>query len=216
MVYEECPFQYYSTFVLGLPPPVSRAMRRGGSVHSLIAKHFRQPEFLPPRAEPVVLHLLEHFKQSRFNLPPVAVEQPFTLPFERGDVRGRIDVVLPRPNDGLEVVDFKSGSSREREEMDARLQLPLYAMAVGGRYQKRPEELAYTYYFLADNGEVSFSPTSESFEMLGTRVDSVMRAIEDERFEPAAGCRCFACRRPLTPSPFPSRGEGRRGRRTFP
>jgi hypothetical protein len=201
MVYEACPHQYYTTFVRGIPPPVSRAMRRGASVHSLIAKHFRKPELLPAAAPPEVQPLLDTFRQSRFNVAPVAVEKPFILPFERADVRGRIDLVLPRLDGGLELVDFKSGSGHGREWMQESLQLPLYALATSSRFERPPEELSYTYFFLGDAVEVSFRATGDSFDRLRRRVDAIIEAIEREVFTPAAGCTCYGCSRyPARPS----------------
>jgi DNA helicase-2/ATP-dependent DNA helicase PcrA len=193
MVYETCPFQYFTAVVLGLPPPVSRAMRKGTSIHKLIADHLKGPKLIPPQAEQSLLAMLETFKSSRFNLSPVAVETPFTLPLDRGDVRGRIDLILPRGDAGLEIVDFKSGSVRDRDELSRSLQLPLYAMAAARRFGRRPEELAYTYYFLRDSREVSFHPNERDFTALGERVAGIMELIEAGRFDPTPGCRCYAC-----------------------
>ena len=193
MVYETCPLQYYTTFVRGIPPPRSKAMETGVSIHKLIADHVRQRPLLPAEAEPDVQAMLDTFKRSRFNLPPIAAEKPFVLSFEPGNVRGRIDLVLPRPHGGLEVVDFKSGSTRSREDLERSLQLPLYTMASAGLFGARPEDMAYTYYFPREGAEVSFSPTRDGLERLAARVEDIMRAIQDKQFEPPAGCECHAC-----------------------
>ena len=193
MVYEACPLQYHTTFVRGIPPPITRGMKTGTSVHSLIAQHLKQRQLLPGEVEPEAQAMLERFKESRFNQAPVAVESGFRLPFERGDVRGRIDVVLPRPGGGLEIVDFKSGNARAREELENSLQLPLYALATKERFDLRPEDLAYTYYFPREGEEVSFVPTQEGFERLAARVEGLMEAIQEGRFEPLPGCQCHAC-----------------------
>jgi DNA helicase-2/ATP-dependent DNA helicase PcrA len=201
MVYEACPHQYYTTFVRGIPPPVSRAMRRGASVHSLIARHFRKPELLPASAPPEVQPLLDTFRHSRFNVPPVAVEKPFVLPFGRADVRGRIDLVLPRPDGGLELVDFKSGSGDGREWVQESLQLPLYALATSKRFERPAEDLSYTYFFLGDAKEVSFRATDDGFGRLKRRVDTIIAAIQGEVFVPPGGCTCHACMRHPVPPP---------------
>jgi PD-(D/E)XK nuclease superfamily len=192
MVYETCPFQYYQTFVLRLPPPITPAMRRGTSVHSLISQHFSQKE-PPGEIAPELLPLFETFSSSRFNLTPVASEKPFSLLLTGAQVRGRIDLILPRADGGLELVDFKSGTSRAREELESSLQLPLYALAASGLFDRRPEELSYTYFFLANDTEVSFRADAERFGALTGRISAVVQAIGAERFEPTPGCRCHAC-----------------------
>jgi hypothetical protein len=204
MVYETCPFQYFQTFVLRVPPPVTAAMRRGVTVHSLISKHLSRIA-LPEELEPDLHRLFETFKASRFNVAPVATEQSFTLAVDGAEVRGRIDLILPHKTGGFELVDFKSGSARAREELAGSLQLPLYSLAASRLYERKPEELSHTYFFLRNNSEVSFRSTSDSFEALTGRINSIVRAIAAERFEPAPGCRCHACL-------FPRR-KGRHGAR---
>jgi len=194
MVYELCPLQYYTTFVRGIPPPRSKAMETGTNVHKLIADFLRQRTLLPPHVEPSVQEMLETFKRSRFNLAPVAIEKPFVLPFERADVRGRIDLILPRPEKGLEVVDFKSGTARSREELERSLQLPLYSLASARLFDHRLEDMAYTYYFLRDGVEVPFSPGPGDFQQLTLRVEDIMQAIQAGQFDPPLGCKCHACR----------------------
>lgn len=194
MVYEACPHQYYATFVEGKPPPVTPQMRRGASVHAQIARLLRQPSLLTPESEPEVQPLLETFLRSRFNVPPVAVERPFVYAFEGGDVHGRIDVILPRGESGLELVDFKSGSTRDREEMEGSLQLPLYALATARAHGLAPEDMAYTYFFLSDGGEVTFHPDAATFDGVADRVEGILENIHLGLFAPRSGCRCHACR----------------------
>jgi RecB family exonuclease len=195
LAYEACPLQYYYTFVMRISPPRSRAMETGVSIHKLIADYFVQPPLLPPEVEPELQHLLEAFRNSRFNVAPIMIERAFVLPLERADVRGRIDVVLPRPGGGLEVVDFKSGTTRSQQDLSAHLQLPLYALAASRLFDCKPRDMAYTYFFLRNRVEVSFQPTAESMRTVARRVDGVVDAIQAERFRPAVGCSCYACRR---------------------
>lgn len=194
MAYEACPHQYYETFVRGKPPPIRPGMRRGTNLHGLIARHLRQPALIPGYLAPDVRELFGTFLDSRFNVPPVAVEEAFVLPFSSADVSGRIDVVLPGKSGGLEIVDFKSGSSRSRDKLEESLQLPLYAMAAGNRHDVPPEMLAWTYFFLRDGAEVRFDPQSDTFQQVTDRVERIVHSIHEGRFEARPGCRCYACR----------------------
>jgi hypothetical protein len=53
-------------------------------------------------------------------------------------MRGRIDVVLPSGEAGLEIVDFKSGRLRSRQHLQGNLQLPLYALAASSCGARQP------------------------------------------------------------------------------
>ncbi|HZU13608.1 MAG TPA: PD-(D/E)XK nuclease family protein [Chloroflexota bacterium] len=194
MTYEACPHQYKATYIDGRPPPVTAGMRRGTSVHNVIARHMRAPALLREDVPADIQPLFDRFLHSRFNIAPVAVERPFVLPFDRGDVHGRIDLVLPRPDGGLELVDFKSGSGGQRDDPAARLQLPLYAMATARRHGLPPESVAFTYFYLGDGAEHQFVPTNATFAETTERVERIIRAIEEGRFEAPPGCTCYACR----------------------
>lgn len=193
MAYEACPHQYYSTYVLGKPPLITPGMRRGASVHALIARHFRQPALITGDMDPEIAPLFDAFTRSRFNVPPVEVELSFVLPFEGGDVTGRIDLVLPGREGGLELVDFKSGTARSREEMGGRLQLPLYALAAGRRHETPWDRLDYTYFFLGDGSEVHFAGDSSALSAVHERVEAILAAINAGLFEARPGCDCYAC-----------------------
>lgn len=194
LTYEACPWQYFYAFVKRIPPPRTPAMMRGLDVHRLIARHLAQPSLVLPEAEPRTLELLERFMRSRFNRPPAAVEKPFALSLGPADVRGRIDVVLPGQERGLEIVDFKTGATRSRQQLEGHLQLPVYAIAASALFDVGPDDLAYTYYFLDSDKEVSFRSSRTEFDRTTERVESVMRSIQAGRFEPTPNCGCYACR----------------------
>jgi hypothetical protein len=194
MVYEACPHQYYATYVEGRPPPVTPQMRRGANVHAQIARILRQPSLFVPEVGPELQPLLDTFLRSRFNVPPIAVERPFIYAFEGGDVHGRIDVMIPRGESGLELVDFKSGSTRPRADVEGSLQLPLYSLAASREHDVSPEDMAYTYFYLSDGGEVTFHPDTSTFERVADRVEGILENIHLGLFEPRPGCRCHACR----------------------
>jgi len=170
-------------------------MRAGASIHSLIARELRGKRTIRPDTPAHLREMLEGFRASRFNTPPIASERPFLLSLPRGDVRGRIDLVLPRADGGVELVDFKSGHVQSREDAAAHLQLPLYALAVSSMLNRPPEEVSYTYYYLRSQLEHSFTPAADTFEALRARVDAILTTVQAGRFSGAPGCTCFACRR---------------------
>lgn len=195
VTYEFCPLQYFYAFVKRIPPPRTPAMTTGVTIHKLLSDHFRQPHLLLPEAPQSVKEMFLTFKASRFNVPPVVSEKSFKLSMDRGEVRGRIDVVLPSGEAGLEIVDFKSGGLRGREELQGNLQLPLYALAASELWRTAANELSYTYYFLGPQHEESFRASDLEFELLRERVAGLMDLIEQGSFTPRPGCKCYACER---------------------
>lgn len=194
MVYETCPRQFHRTYVLKLPQPVTPAMRAGSSVHALIAAQFGQLPLLAPPVDPEMQRLVEAFTRSRFNQAPIAFERPFKVQVAGGHVAGRIDLVIPAPDGKIELVDFKSGRPRSREDMNASLQLPLYSLATSVEYGLGPERIRYTYFFLRDGAELTFDASSEAFSSVSSRVERILAGIQSGRFESRPGCSCFACR----------------------
>jgi DNA helicase-2/ATP-dependent DNA helicase PcrA len=194
-IYERCPWLYYVMYIRRVPPPRSPARDAGTAIHKLIADHLRQKRLLPTEPPDELRQMLANFLHSRFNLSPVLCETPFTLHFEPGDVRGRIDTVLPRADGGMEVVDFKSGSVRSLEEAERGIQLPLYALAVGDRFDLRPAQLSWTYFYLQQPVAHTFQPNDTTFAHLTARVEDLIRAIQAGRFDSSEGCGCWACRR---------------------
>jgi hypothetical protein len=194
MVYEECPRQYYLTFVQRIPPLVTPAMRKGTTIHGVIARHLQQPSFFPPQVDPDLQPLMDTFLGSRFNAAPLALEMPFSLPLSAAIVCGRIDALFPRGDRGIEIVDFKSGRGRPMEEMARRLQLPVYGLWASGHFERSPDDLTYTYFFLSDGAEVSFSPSAEDVSTLSARVGGLVAAIQSGNFEAPVGCSCQSCR----------------------
>jgi RecB family exonuclease len=192
MAYERCPFEYYYTAVLKLPPPRTMAMARGVSLHKLIADHLRGKLVQEPAEGTDVAAMFELFRQSRFNVPSLAVEKSFSIALAEGDLRGRIDLVLPR-GDGIELVDFKSGHVVAREDLARRLQLPVYALAASTLFHAA-EPVAYTYYFPRNGTEESFTASPDFLAETRERVHGLMLSIRAKRFAPAPDCTCFACR----------------------
>ncbi|MGI8824629.1 MAG: PD-(D/E)XK nuclease family protein [Chloroflexota bacterium] len=198
VTYDACPLQYFDRFVRRIPPPRSDALLRGLAVHSLITRHFGQAPLIPLPVEADVQALVDAFSRSRFHCRPLAVEKPFLLDMTLGHVYGRIDLVLPQGTDGLEIVDLKTGPARSRDDLKENLQLPLYSLAATRLFGRRPEDLQFTYFFLDGAVEVSFPGDAAMFDVLEHRVENMLRAIQEKRFEPAPGCNCQACRRGRT------------------
>ncbi|MFH0770815.1 MAG: PD-(D/E)XK nuclease family protein [Candidatus Peregrinibacteria bacterium] len=74
--------------------------------------------------------LMRHFFQWWSSVPRrvVAVEKAFSLSVDGMTVTGRLDRV-EEADDGIRIIDFKTSAPREQQDVDADLQLSLYALA---------------------------------------------------------------------------------------
>lgn len=149
-----------------LPQRPTLERRIGTEVHRLIEENARGVAPYPEEEEldepdqvvdpAVIQQLVDVFEASGYAERELAVlpsgepmvELPFTM--RHGDtlVRGRIDAVYTTP-DGIEVVDFKTGSRKWYEDVPEEDQLALYAAALRANGLVEEEaEVKLTYLFL--------------------------------------------------------------------
>lgn len=122
-----------------------------------------------------------------------AIEKGFTLKLGDIVVKGRIDRI-DRLADGLEIVDYKTGSPKTKLEWDDRRQLALYAMAVEQCFPDAPPVKKLTYYYLNSNQVVSFEPTEKDKDKLRDLILETCEKIGQSDFaaEPDA-MKCKYC-----------------------
>ncbi|MDP9067012.1 MAG: ATP-dependent helicase [Actinomycetota bacterium] len=150
-----------------LPHRPTMQRRLGTEVHRLIEEKARglapypeEQELDEPAAvsDPaLVRQLLDNFEASGYAERELAVlasgepmvELPFTMRDGDRIVRGRIDAVYKRGDDGVEIVDFKTGSRSGYEDLGDGDQLALYARALrANRLVSEDQEVTLTYLFL--------------------------------------------------------------------
>lgn len=207
MTYETCPRRYYHEYIVPLPREIYRATLVGRDLHLRIEDILRGHEHTRHLAieDDVDLHpserigvspsperMLSTFETSRFNRTPLMLEQPFTLRFQNGHVRGRIDAVYVT-DDGVEVVDFKSGHPVGPTALDW-LQLPLYALALNEVWGYEPSHLCYTYFFLQTGTEVQARASHDTIVLTRQRVERLLAAITERQFAARPDCACPVCR----------------------
>ncbi|MBI4433884.1 UvrD-helicase domain-containing protein [Candidatus Uhrbacteria bacterium] len=132
-----------------------------------------------------------HAKHAAAGWPIVqALEQPFTVKFDAFSVLGkadRIDVV----DGGVEIVDYKTGSPRERLDPEDKMQLLIYQVAATQALGVTPKVLSY--YYLETNEKVSFLGTDEELGELADTVIEVGNRIARGEFKEKPGLHCRTC-----------------------
>ena len=131
--------------------------------------------------------LREAFLASRFgDQTPLFAERPFLLRIGDSAVSGRIDAIYGTPDGPWEVVDWKTG----RGGADP-LQLELYGLACVEIWDKRPEDLTLTYFYLR-RAEIASQPMGDPAE-LRERLSRSLASITAGDFSPTPGPICTYC-----------------------
>jgi DNA helicase-2/ATP-dependent DNA helicase PcrA len=203
--YVKCPKLFYWASVRPLPRRPNPAARMGSEIHRWIELRSRGQATLldvddlpdlsteerlgePPRDAV----LKEAFRRSRFaGQVPLYTERPFLLYLDGMVVGGRIDAIFEGPDGRWEVVDYKTGRVPAEQDPVTGFQLDLYALACVEVWNKRPEDLALTYFYLSESKEVT-RPAGDPAETRA-RVVRALGGIAEGRFDPQPGEQCGWC-----------------------
>jgi len=129
----------------------------------------------------------------------VETEKSFTYPLDLPNgktwiVKGRIDRIEDEEGEAV-VVDFKSGKSRiAKKDVPVDVQLNMYAMALQMMNGKLPKRASLVY--LEEEGvkQVDYFPTEQSIGVFREKLDGMVQAIMEERFDPTPGyMECRFC-----------------------
>lgn len=177
------------------PPPVEEVVnafvKAWAAREAQVAEAERQPYFEQG------VRLLQRHCQRRVQRPQpgatAAVELPFSIPFD-GDHRltGRIDRVQALPDEGLEVIDYKTSRRMPPQPLVERdTQLAIYRMAADHLYPGR--RVTTTFVYLLHDVEMR---TTQTPELLAEKADEIREAIlgiELGDFDPRPGPHCDWC-----------------------
>ena len=138
---------------------------------------------------------LASLKDLYFKIPisrpdPIAIEQGFTMKFGDVVVKGRIDRI-DRCEDGIEIIDYKTGSPKLELSKEDKEQLLLYHLAARDVLGLIPKKL--TYHYLSDNSQISFLGTDDQLLDLQEAIIERVQAIRSSKFEPTPGFHCQFC-----------------------
>lgn len=137
--------------------------------------------------------LCEFYRRSAANPPtPFGLEKGFTLKVGDVLVKGRIDRI-DRVEGGYEIIDYKTGSPKEKLAWDDRRQLILYALAAEQCFDPSLTIKRLTYYYLESNTAVSFEPTEKEKEKLTQEILDTMEKIRTSSFAATPGPQCRYC-----------------------
>ena len=226
--YEKCPMQYLFEKVWRIRGGPSAAMTFGSAMHTTIkefvAEMRKRRKFSFDEVAAIYerewqsagysddYHQEEYRKAGREQLerlfetyraaPPDVLyqEKSFELAFEHEViVKGRMDQVNRIGENEIEIVDYKTGSAKDRKKADKSLQLSIYAIAAEEVLELKPARLVF--YNLTTNEAVATTRDAKALAHARQTVAEVADRIRAQDFAPKPGFQCRSCDfEPLCPA----------------
>ena len=119
-----------------------------------------------------------------------ALEQGFNSKIGGYTINGKIDRI-DKTSGGVEIIDYKTGSMKEKLRIEDKQQLLIYQIAVEEVFGLKPERL--TYYYLEDGKKVSFLGSESDKKRQKEKVVSQIEQIKKSNFAPTPGWQCEWC-----------------------
>ncbi|MCX6721652.1 MAG: UvrD-helicase domain-containing protein, partial [Candidatus Staskawiczbacteria bacterium] len=139
----------------------------------------------------------EFYKQFSKNQPKIlkingqsALEMPFNLKIGEHTLYGVIDRI-DEEKDGITIIDYKTGQSKDKLDFDAKEQLLIYQIAAQEVLHLKPKKLAY--YYLDDGKFASFLGSDADIANQKAKILEEIAKIKNSEFEPTPGWQCQYC-----------------------
>ncbi len=128
-------------------------------------------------------------KIAKINGQP-ALEQGFDLKINGYSVIGKIDRI-DEIEKGIEIVDYKTGTAKDRLRPEDKMQLMIYQIAAKDIFNLDSRKL--TYFYLNETKPLSFSPTDEDTQAQKEKIAGIIDNIAKSDFRARPGWQCAWC-----------------------
>lgn len=217
--YETCGLKYKYNYILKIPTPPNHALTFGDTIHKTLKEFHTQLLFNDKLTLDDLLkiyqdnwdpngYISEEHKNERFEdgkkilakyfeknkktkVTPKALEQSFNLNIAGTRLYGKIDRVDPLPSGGVEIIDYKTGKSRDQKDVDKDEQLTIYAIGAKESLKMNPEKLSL--YFVESGEKVTTSRTDQQISDEKEKVADLVGKIKSGNFTATPGMHCGFC-----------------------
>ncbi len=216
-IFNQCPLKYKYRYVLGIPTPAHHALSFGQTIHRTLRDFHRADLFGSKDLEYLLELYEEHWieegyesaehKEKRFEegkrilkdyykshqeklAKPLHLEKKFTLKISGIPLVGSIDRI-DEIEEGIEIIDYKTGKVKEQKKVDRDDQLTIYALAARDALGLDPKCLAL--YFMQENKKVTTTRTAEDLEEKREELEETVEKIKKSKFEANPGFLCKWC-----------------------
>jgi DNA helicase-2/ATP-dependent DNA helicase PcrA len=218
--YETCPLKYKFRYLMNVPSPLPSAVSFGTSIHNTLRDFYTRLQKNPDEKELKLLllellkenwiargyeskalerdqykrgeaMLLKFYKKEKedFRIPKF-LEREFKVELDGVTITGRIDRIDELPDGTFEVIDYKTGNSKD-EKLDKNLQLSIYALACRDCFKIPISKLSL--YFLADCKKESTTRNDKQIEACKDEIIACAKEISTSEFEAKPGFMCGFC-----------------------
>ncbi len=137
--------------------------------------------------------LLGLHAQMQVAMPKIKfLEKGFTLKVGSVTVKGRIDRV-DELGDGVEIIDYKTGSPKDKLAWEDKRQLVLYQLAAEQCFNPPLKVNGLTYHYLEDNSRLTFKATPKDLERLQSEILETVALLGQSDFTATPGWHCRYC-----------------------
>ena len=140
------------------------------------------------------LDVLEKFWNNYENNPPQEIlylEKKFSFKIGGDIIKGAIDRIDKLPDGSLEIVDYKTGQTKNKLEFSEKRQLILYQLFIEEFLNIKVSTLSY--YYLESGKKLSFSASAKDITKLKLEIQSEIAAIKKREFPPKPSLKCKYC-----------------------
>lgn len=128
-------------------------------------------------------------KIAKINGTP-ALEKDFNLKINGYTITGKIDRI-DEIEKGIEIIDYKTGTAKDRLRPEDKMQLMIYQIAAKEVLGLDSEKL--TYFYLNETRPLSFSPTDEDMKKQKEKIAGIIDNIARSDFRARPGWQCEWC-----------------------
>lgn len=220
-----CPLHYKAQVIFNIPTPPTANQSVGIAIHKTLYEFYKKVQedvklskkdlikllhdnwtregFVDKKDEEEnldkAIELLEKFYEKECKIPtkPLALELPFSFTLKNGvKVSGKIDRI-DKTNEGIEIIDYKTGEYTKKADKPHQDQLAMYALAATKIKDKNlnhlPENMTLTIYFLNGNERKQIVLTHDHLEKYENELTETIKKIENSDFSCSKSPRCASC-----------------------
>ena len=118
------------------------------------------------------------------------LEKNFLLPLGAYSIQGKIDRIDVL-EDGVEIIDYKTGKARQKLGLDNKRQLLLYQIAAEEVFGLKPKKLSF--YYLEDGSKLSFLGSEKEKEKTKEKMLQTIQEIQKSSFSAKRSPLCRYC-----------------------
>ncbi len=223
--YDICPLHYKAKVIFKVPTPATSVQSFGISIHAALYDFYKElQEGATPNLKNLQNYLKqewvnegysskkheeESFRSAKKQLDnfyeiesknfqkPIGLEYQFRFILKNGvKVFGKIDRI-DRKDNGIEIIDYKTGEDNPKAKAAHELQLSIYALAAirvnDEILNKDPKDITLTLHFLGNGAKKSMNFRKEDLEKLEDNLIQKITEIEESEFKCSHSVLCVNC-----------------------